>query len=733
MSKPSESAFFRMRVNRRDLCRMLAGVPLLQVASAQSGTFRFARREGGVLEWTIGNESFAQTLSLGRGSLFCAALRDLRTNREWIHPSETSDEFLVALGGSITVTGKTGWTYVSHRQDKAGVDWHELAITVRSAEHGLRVTRFYRWHNVLPIVRQWTEIENESQARREITQIDTFRLRVDPMPEPLELRWMNNFGRAMVPNPGDPIHYRSIDDNVDQLVHTGPYSPDCAWFSLSAPALNEGLVGGWEWSGPMAVGFGGSEDPCLIHGGLDPMGMREPLVPDGAMKSPVGWYGFFQGDQDEAAALCHELVRHSLGPKLPATNFPWVGYCTWATAIDEARNPFNEPGTHPWFPTEKNVLSQVQAAAELGCELFLWDYGWFPRVGDWWFDASRFPQGPKPVARAVHERGMKLGLWFGFGNATNESRVVREHPDWLAEYNHKPIPDDFFIRTGASTWKTRILCLAHRPAREWVKEQLARTIEAAELDWLKHDFDLITICQSRHHTHTPGDGRIAACEGFYEIMDFVRSRYSNLVCEHWMNDSATPDFGVLQRHHVQLIGDAYQAFSLRQMVYGHCQMFPLDRQHRYLRLEDSEGDLTNSLQSSMLGGPWTLLSDPRLLDPQRKVILNREIGVYKRFRHLFATAKVYRLVGRPHPRGWDATQLWDEARGEGIVYAFRSHHPSPRYWIVLKGLTHQAKYQAEFIRAARTVEAAGSTLLAEGLRVDLPDPGTCELISLRRA
>jgi len=169
------------------------------------------------------------------------------------------------------------------------------------------------------------------------------------------------------------------------------------------------------------------------------------------------------------------------------------------------------------------------------------------------------------------------------------------------------------------------------------------------------------------------------------------------------------------------------------MVYGHCQMFPLDRQHRYLRLEDSEGDLTNSLQSSMLGGPWTLLSDPRLLDPQRKVILNREIGVYKRFRHLFATAKVYRLVGRPHPRGWDATQLWDEARGEGIVYAFRSHHPSPRYWIVLKGLTHQAKYQAEFIRAARTVEAAGSTLLAEGLRVDLPDPGTCELISLRRA
>ena len=728
---PHESHWSRTRVNRRDLCRMLAGVPLLEAASAQTGKFIFTRREGGVLEWTLGNESFEQTLSLDQGSLACASLRDLRTNREWIHSTEISDEFLVALDASVTVTGKTGWTYVSHRREKIG-DWHELAITVRSAGHHLRVTRFYRWHDVWPIVRQWTEVENESQERREITRMDTFRLRVSPVPEPLELHWMNNFGRAMVPDPGDPIHYRSIDENVEQPVRSGPYSPDCGWFSLAIPRATEGLVGGWEWSGPMVTGFGGSEEGCLISGGLDPAGMHEPLAPGGTMKSPIGWYGFYQGNQDDAAALCHKLVRNSLGPELPASGFPWVGYCTWAAAIDEGKNPFNEPGTHPWFPTEKNVLSQVEAAAELGCELFLWDYGWFPRVGDWWFDESRFPRGPKPVAQAVHERGMKLGLWFGFGNATDDSRVARQHPDWLAEYHGKPIPDDFFIRTGASTWKTRMLCLAHRPAREWVKDQLARVADAAELDWLKHDFDLITICQARHHTHTPGDGRIAACAGFYEIMDFVRSRYPKMICEHWMNDSATPDFGVLQRHHVQLIGDAYRAFSLRQMVYGHCQIFPLDRQHRYLRLEDSEGDLTNTLQSSMIGGPWTLLSDPRIIHSERKAILSREIGLYKRFRHLFASAQVYRLVGRPHSRGWDAVELWDEARGEGLVYVFRGRHPSSSCQVILRGLAANSKYSAEYLRAERKLDASGSSLSSAGLPVEIPKTGACELIHLRR-
>ena len=480
------------------------------------------------------------------------------------------------------------------------------------------------------------------------------------------------------------------------------------------------------------VNLSGGVDPCLISGGLDSESMSETVAPGASMASPVGWYGFVRGDQDQAAALSHALVREALGPPLPDRDFPWAGYCTWATAIDRERNPHNEPGTHPWFPTERNVLGQVEAAAEIGCELFLWDYGWFPRVGDWWFDPARFPQGPGRVSRAVHERGMKLGLWFGFGNADQPSQVVREHPDWLAEYHGKPIPDDFFIRTAASTWNTRILCLAHRPAREWVKQQLARVIDAAQIDWLKHDFDLITICQARHHSHTPGDSRIESCAAFYEIMDFVRARYPKLVCEQWMNDSAVPDYGVAQRHHVQLIGDAYESFRLRQMVYGHLQIFPLDRQHRYLRLEDSRGDLATVLQSSMIGGPWTLLSDPRLLTAERRSLLTREIALYKRFRGLSATGRVYRLIGRPHPRNWDAFQLWDERRGEGVVYVFRNRHPSPTLPLRLKGLERRAAYQAEFLRARSSANLSGAALMDAGFRVELPEENTCELVALRR-
>jgi Melibiase len=691
----------------------------------------FAELGNGTLQWSIGNAVLSQHLLLRQGRFSCASLLNRDTGREWIHPTESSDEFLVQVsqpsGQPVTLTGKEQWQYLNHSIGKPHKGWNELIVDLKSAHLALTLRRHYWWHETLPIVRQRTSIRNESDEKIIIQRLDIFRLRLSPVPEALELSWMNNFCRAMKPNPGNPIHYCSIDDNSQYSVQTGPYSPDCAWFSLATPKRREGLVGGWEWSGPVNVDFGDMREPCLIQGGLDAQGMAERLAPGCILDAPVGWYGFFEGSLDRAANLSHDFVRSTLGPTLPVENYPWVGYCTWACSRDKD-NPHNEKDSHPWFPSQQNLLSQVDAASEMGCELFLWDYGWFPQVGDWWCDAKRFPDGPRTIVNRVKQQRMKLGLWFGFGNANEASTVVAEHPDWLATYGGKPIPDKFFTRTGASVWNTRILCLAHRPAREWVKEQLSRVIEEFELDWLKHDFDLMTICQAENHTHTPGDSRIAACEGFYDIMDFVRGKYPQVLCENWMNNSAVPDYGVLQRHHMQLIGDSYRAFSLRQMFYGHSQIFPPDRQHRYLRLEDSEGEFTNMIRSGAIGGPWTLLSDPRRFNAGQKQMLKKEILFYKRYRYILGRARVYRLLGRPHPRGWDGIQLYDSQARRGIIYVFRSNHPASQQVVVLDGLEERASYKLEYQDGNTSRTLTGRQLVTAGVPVHLSKPNTSEVI-----
>jgi hypothetical protein len=644
----------RMKMTRRQFAASLAS-PALTQASGQ--------------EVRIANSLIRQILRFQSGSLLCVSLKNLQTGREWIHPDLPSEEFLVDAGAQISGKGPLEWGGAESRDEGS---WRVTEITLRHAACGLTITRRYLCHAHLPVIRQQTLVRNDGTSAVVIRRADAFRLRVAPVSDALELYWIDNFGRAMLPEPGNPIHRASVDDNIEMQVRSGPYSPHCGWFALAIPGQAEGLAGGWEWSGPVAVSFGDRRDPCLIHGGLDPDRLAEPAAPGASFQLPGVWCGFYSGGLDDAARLSQRLVEE-LAPPKPETDWPWVGYCTWAASIDQ-NSPYNA-GAHPWFPTEENILSQAEAAASLGCELFLWDYGWFPRVGDWWCDPRRFRRGPGPVVRAVKNLGMKLGLWVGFGNADDDAEVVRKHPDWLATYNGKPIPDSFFTRTAASTWKTRTLCLAHEPARRWVKEQLARIIDAFQLDWLKHDFDLITYCQDSSHTHTPGDGRYAACQGFYEIMDFVRARWPRLVSENWMNNSAVPDYGVIQRHHVQLIGDAYQPFQLRQMFYGHSQIYPPDRQHRYLSLEPGKGAFRAQVRSGSLGGPWTLLTDPRRLAVGQLAELKEEIALYKRIRPLFKGAEVYRLLGRPHPRAWDAIQFHNPHLGQGVVYVFRGRHP----------------------------------------------------------
>lgn len=749
--------FTSREMSRRDFGQILAGIALLPALPAYStngeanlsdlnpgqektgarlpsetsgDSSLFEHTQDGSFRWNVGNRFFNQQLSLKQGRFTCTSLQFNSNDREWIHPSGTSDEFCVEISkpgdAPQALVGQDSWTYLHHSVKNGDRGWNHLTIEMKPASLPIEIQRHYLWRPELPLLRQYTTIKNSGSEVMVVHRLDCFRLRVSPLPDSLELCWINNFCRAMRPDPGNPIHYCSIDDNIETYLRTGPYSPDFAWFCLRLPGKSEGLIGGWEWSGPMAVAIGEMKDPCLIHGGLDAEGMAEPLEPGSSLDSPIGWYGFYSGDLDAAAALSHNLIRTGLAPSLPESDYPWVGYCSWSASLDE-NSPFNEKETHPWFPTEKNLLSQVEAAAELGCEFFLWDHGWFPQKGNWWCDPRRFPQGPKPLVDAVKKKGMKLGLWFGFGNADETSEVIRAHPDWLATYGGKPIPDAFFTRTAASVWNTRIICLAHRPAREWVKQQLVRVIEQFELDWLKHDFDLITICQDRHHTHTPGDGRLAACEGFYEIMDFVRQRFPRLICENWMNNSAAPDYGVVQRHHMQLIGDAYKAFALRQMVYGHIQVFPLDRQQRYIRFEHSEGDLKTMFRSGAIGGPLTLLSDPRRLPEEKRVLLKEEISLYKKIRRFFK-GKAYRLIGRPHPRGWDAFELYDESRGDGVLYAFRNHHPAPRQEVILKGIDPNQNYRVTYHDRQEEKNLAGKQMMTSGIPVVLPEENSTELI-----
>src|SRR5699024_1761135 len=96
----------------------------------------------------------------------------------------------------------------------------------------------------------------------------------------------------------------------------------------------------------------------------------------------------------------------------------------------------NWEGTYFDF-TEEKILDMANAASELGVELFVLDDGWFGKrdddttsLGDWFFDERKLPNGLKRVSDAVHEKGIKFGLWFEPEMISEESELYKKHPDW---------------------------------------------------------------------------------------------------------------------------------------------------------------------------------------------------------------------------------------------------------------------------------------------------------------
>lgn len=88
----------------------------------------------------------------------------------------------------------------------------------------------------------------------------------------------------------------------------------------------------------------------------------------------------------------------------------------------------------------EKIREQSELARQLGIELFVLDDGWFRKenhtrtsMGDWKCNEDKLPGGIEAVAEIIHGKGMKFGLWFEPEAVSEDSRMLKEHPQWALQ------------------------------------------------------------------------------------------------------------------------------------------------------------------------------------------------------------------------------------------------------------------------------------------------------------
>jgi alpha-galactosidase len=143
----------------------------------------------------------------------------------------------------------------------------------------------------------------------------------------------------------------------------------------------------------------------------------------------------------------------------------------------------------------EDILGKLDRLKTLGAKSVILDDGWSLNHGDWIPDPKKFPAGDidfKQLINKIHEKGLKVWLWWVPGYADSTSSLAKLHPDWLIKNN------------DGSVHRSYGLCPAYAPVQEHYKTLVKKFVDEYKLDGFKLDFGEINCappCYNPLHNH----------------------------------------------------------------------------------------------------------------------------------------------------------------------------------------------------------------------------------------
>lgn len=203
-------------------------------------------------------------------------------------------------------------------------------------------------------------------------------------------------------------------------------------------------------------------------------------------------------------------------------------------------------------PTEEREKMIIDKAAEMGCEYYCMDAGWYDsgywwdRVGEWIECPQRFPNGMKVVCDYAKSKGMVMGLWL-------EIEVMGTACELAAK-----LPDDWFVcRHGKRHIdKNRYLLDFRNPeVRKYCMDVVDRLIEDYGVGYFKVDYNVVMGYGSELNSDSCSDAMLDHYRCLYAWYEEIFRKHPDLVIENCGSGGQRMDYGLLRILSLQSTSD----------------------------------------------------------------------------------------------------------------------------------------------------------------------------------
>lgn len=203
-------------------------------------------------------------------------------------------------------------------------------------------------------------------------------------------------------------------------------------------------------------------------------------------------------------------------------------------------------------PTTEKELPLIDAAAEIGCEYYVIDAGWYApgewwdSVGEWQECRERFPGGIREVTDHIREKGMVPGLWLELEVMGINCEKAKKAPD-----------DWFFVRHGKRIYDRSRYQLDFRNPQviAHVNEVLDRVVKEYGVGYIKMDYNIEPGIGTELYAESMGQGLLEHERAYLKWLDSVFERYPGLVIENCSSGGLRTDYAMLSRYSIQSTSD----------------------------------------------------------------------------------------------------------------------------------------------------------------------------------
>lgn len=203
-------------------------------------------------------------------------------------------------------------------------------------------------------------------------------------------------------------------------------------------------------------------------------------------------------------------------------------------------------------PTTEKELPLIDAAANMGCEYYCIDAGWYAdgywwdETGEWMPSDKRFPGGIKEVIDYIRSKGMIPGLWLELEVMGIKCPKVEELPEKC-----------FFHRHGKRVYDRSRYQLDFRQPEVTAHADavIDRLVKEYGVGYIKMDYNIEPGIGTEVDAESFGEGLLGHERAYLKWIDSIFEKYPELIIENCSSGGLRMDYAMLKRHSIQSTSD----------------------------------------------------------------------------------------------------------------------------------------------------------------------------------